>query len=158
MHFQTNLVMLCGNLLLHPLSSYLSRLCLCQLMSKVSHNVIAIKLREHTHRAIVPPVKEKKTCYWEQQHVLWQYCLHDYRGCHQCRNLYLCLLCCGFLLVKLMNACCKMVCKKKSPFTSKPGSNWCFRLLKENILQSRFIVAAGQTSMRVRVWASIIRE
>lgn len=93
----------------HPLSYYLPCLHLCQLMFSISHNVIAIKPREHTHTVIVKFLQSRKT-----QHVLWLCCLLDYWGCHQCRNLYLCLVCDGFLPVKLMNGCCKMLCKKKS--------------------------------------------
>lgn len=58
MHFHTNLLMLCEMhffFILHSLSSYLSRLCLCQLVLKLSHSVITIKLR-----AMVAPVREKK--------------------------------------------------------------------------------------------------
>lgn len=48
MHFQINLVMLRENLFSHPLSSYLSGLCLFKWMPKVSRNGNAIKLSENT--------------------------------------------------------------------------------------------------------------
>lgn len=65
MHFQINLVMLWENLFLHPLSSHLSGLCLFKWMPKVSRNVNAIKLGEHTRTQIcTSSSKENGNCYW----------------------------------------------------------------------------------------------
>ncbi len=102
----------------HPLSYYRSCPHLCHLMSTNSHNVIAIKLREHTHTATKNKkkknLKNMTLLLLKTQHVLWPYCLLDYGGYYQCRNLYLSLLCSVFFPVKLMNGCCKTVCKNKS--------------------------------------------